>query len=154
LLRRLTTPEVAAVLSKTAKYALRAVAYLASRPDADGGLVPLQEIAEALDVPPNYLSKVTHRLGRAGILESVRGPGGGFRLGIPAGELVLARVTAPFDTTGGPLPCLLMDRPCNPDEPCVAHDRWKRIAAETRDFFDQTTVAELLEGADAGAFRI
>jgi DNA-binding IscR family transcriptional regulator len=47
-----------------------------------------------------------------------------------------------------------MDRPCNPDEPCVAHDRWKRIAAETRDFFDQTTVAELLEGADAGAFRI
>lgn len=142
------------MLSKTAKYALRAVTYLASRPEGEDRPVTLTEIADALVVPPNYLSKVTHRLVQEGLLESTRGPGGGFRLAVPADRLVLARVTAPFDTTGGPLPCLLQDRPCNPAEPCVAHERWKRIAGETRAFFEETTVAELLSGATTEALRI
>lgn len=139
------------MLSKTAKYALRAVVYLASRSKAGVSRVPIQEIAAALDVPQNYLSKVMHQLARAGVLESTRGPGGGFALKTSPDELVLAHVTAPFDLTGGPLPCLLKDRPCNPDAPCVAHHRWKAIAGDMRDFFECTTVTELLEGAGGRA---
>ena len=139
------------MLSKTAKYALRAVVYLASRAEGGTGRVPIQEIAEALEVPQNYLSKVMHQLARAGVLESARGPTGGFTLQIDPSELVLARITAPFEPTGGPLPCLLKDRPCNPDAPCVAHHRWKEIAGDMRAFFEGTTVTELLEGAAARA---
>ena len=142
------------MLSKTAKYALRAVAYVASETGDTSRCVPLTEIADALDVPANYLSKVTHRLAHDGILESTRGPGGGFRLAVPADRLVLARITAPFEATGGPLPCLLEDRACNPAEPCVAHERWKEIAGEMRDFFEDTTVAELLTGAPGEIVRI
>lgn len=135
------------MISKTAKYALRAVVYLASRSATGVRRVPIQEIADALDVPQNYLSKVMHQLARAGVLESTRGPGGGFTLSVPPDRLVLARVTAPFEPTGGPLPCLLRDRPCNPEAPCVAHHRWKEIATDTRRFFEDTTITELLQGA-------
>jgi Rrf2 family protein len=138
------------MLNKSAKYALRAVAYLAvAAPDGDRP-VPIQEIATSLGVPKNYLSKVTYRLARAGVLRSTRGPSGGFALAVAAERLPLCRVTEPFDPTGGPLPCLLRDQPCNPADPCVAHERWKELAAELRDFFEQTTVGELLEGRESG----
>ena len=134
------------MISKTAKYALRAVVYIASRSDAPKGRVPIREMADALDVSQSYLSKVMHRLGRAGVVDSVRGPGGGFWLAVRPDRLVLSRVTAPFEETGGPLPCLLADGPCDPDEPCVAHPQWKAIAGAMLEFFESTTVAELLEG--------
>ncbi len=139
------------LISKTAKYAVRAVVYLTARAREGQARVPIQDVAAALSVPQNYLSKVMHQLGRAGVLDSVRGPHGGFALAVPPEELVLARITAPFDDTGGPLPCLLKDRPCNPEQPCVAHHRWKQIATETRAFFETTTVTELLDGAAARA---
>ena len=134
------------MISKTAKYALRAVVYMASRGGGPEDRIPIREMAEALDVSQAYLSKVMHRLGRAGVVDSVRGPGGGFWLAVRADRLVLSRVTAPFAETGGPLPCLLADGPCDPDQPCVAHPQWKAIAGAMLGFFQSTTVAELLEG--------
>lgn len=132
------------MLSRTTKYGLRAAGHLA-RVDPDGAKrTSLGEIAEALDVPRNYLSKVLHRMAQAGILRSTRGPAGGFALAFPAHELTLAEITAPFNETGGPLPCLLQDRPCDPLEPCVAHERWKGLATELRAFFAETTIGELV----------
>ena len=81
------------MLSQTAEYALRAVLHIAAvgteRPVAVG------EIAQALDVPRNYLSKTLHQLVRAGILTSTRGPTGGFQLAMPAESLTLQRIASP-----------------------------------------------------------
>jgi Rrf2 family protein len=65
-------------LSKSGSYALRALIYIAE-PGEDGPL-RVAEIAAALDVPRNYLSKLLHRLTQAGVLQSGRGPRGGFSL--------------------------------------------------------------------------
>ena len=68
------------ILSKSAKYALRATLCLA---ECEGERpMPVDEIAERLDVPRNYLSKILHILARTGTLDSTRGPGGGFRLAV------------------------------------------------------------------------
>ena len=60
------------MLSRTAEYALRAVLFLADR----GEPTNVELIAERLDVPRNYLSKILHRLAREGVLSSTRGQGG------------------------------------------------------------------------------
>lgn len=134
------------MISKAAKYALRATLYIASRSDGPEDPIPIREMAEALDVSQTYLSKVMHRLGRAGVVDSVRGPGGGFWLVVPPDRLVLSRVTAPFTETGLPRLCLLEDGPCDPAEPCVVHPKWSSIAGTMIEFFGSTTVTELLEG--------
>jgi len=86
------------VLSHTAEYALRTVLYIAEHGDA--GPVRVHQIAAALRIPRNYLSKTLHRLAQAGILTSSRGKGGGFKLAMPAERLHLIGVVGLFDEIG------------------------------------------------------
>ncbi len=129
------------VLPQTGRYALNAVAYIAGAGDNP---VRVGEIAEALDVPQNYLSKTLHRLAQTGVLDSTRGPRGGFRLAVPAGELTLARVLASFGMSDQ-ANCLLGRPECRDHAPCKAHWRWKTVGQQVNTFFSETTVADLLK---------
>jgi Rrf2 family protein len=130
------------MLTQTAEYALRAVLYVAAA-DLDRP-IRVDEIAEALDIPRNYLSKVMHTLARRGMMVSTRGPSGGFILASPPEAITLAAVIDPFD----PLEdrCLLMRRKCNDADPCMAHHQWRGVATQLRSFFRKTTVADLVRG--------
>lgn len=129
------------ILSQTAVYALKAVLHLAeSEGDA---LTRVDDIAQALDVPRNYLSKILHVLAREGVLSSTRGPHGGFRLAVDASELTLERVVDPFDEVVEKSPCLLGRAQCSDLNPCAAHARWKSVSSAVRAFFTETTVEGL-----------
>ncbi|MFQ5745628.1 MAG: RrF2 family transcriptional regulator [Gemmatimonadota bacterium] len=131
------------MISRTAEYALRAVLYLARR--ETGESVRTTEMAGETGVPANYLSKILHRLGRRSIVTSERGPHGGFRLARPAGEISLAEVIEPFGIPSETVGCLLGRAECSDSDPCSAHKRWKAVNATVRCFFDDTSVADLLE---------
>jgi Rrf2 family protein len=133
------------VLSRTSRYALRAVAYIAAN-QGDDTRIAIDRISEALDVPRNYLSKVLNTLAHEEVLDSSRGRGGGFRLAVPAEQLTLQRVIAPFEDDRGAIGCLLHERRCDPERPCLAHDRWKDASAAMREFFGHTTVQEVVAG--------
>lgn len=129
------------ILSQTAVYALKAVLHLAER--GGDGPVRVDDIAAELDVPRNYLSKILHALARAKLLDSTRGPRGGFELVAIPEETPLEQVVELFDGfVGGPT-CLLGRAECSDRDPCAAHDRWKETAAAVRKFFRETTLADL-----------
>lgn len=129
------------MLSQTAEYALRAVLYLA---DHQGeGLVPVGAMADALGIPQNYLSKTLQALARTGVLSSVRGPAGGFRLGRAASAIPLLAVVAPFDSIDERRRCLLGNPTCNDATACAAHDRWRDTSERVATFFRTTMVADL-----------
>jgi Rrf2 family nitric oxide-sensitive transcriptional repressor len=65
------------MLSRTAEYALRAIVWLSSHPEAS---VTGQALAAATQVPPDYLAKVMHSLVLAGLVDAQRGKKGGFSL--------------------------------------------------------------------------
>jgi Rrf2 family protein len=131
------------LLSHTAEYALRTVLYLAA--EQRDGPFTVGHIAEALDIPRNYLSKTLHLLARAGVLHSSRGKHGGFRLARPASALSLAEVVAPFNGPTGARICLLGRVACSDSDPCPAHGRWKSVSTEVSTFFRETMVSDLLE---------
>lgn len=131
------------MLSVTAEYAIRAVLYVARQQAVSP--VKLEDVAEALDAPRNYLSKTLHQLAQAGVLVSQRGPKGGFVLAVPPEKLTLAAIVAPFDSTALARRCLLGEGPCSDETPCAAHERWKHISVPMRAFFRETTVGELLD---------
>ena len=131
-------------LSSTAQQAIHAVLCIADNANDDP--VRVDEIAAVLGCPRNYLSKTLHILTRAGVLRSVRGPRGGFRLAVAADRLTLAKVVAPFEPIGERR-CLLGRPTCGDANPCAAHRQWRKVSGSMDDFFRNTTVAALLRGS-------
>ena len=113
--------------------------------------MPAGEVAAELDVPANYLSKILHTLSRAGLVNSERGPGGGYRLARPADRLSIADVVGAIDPNALESRCLLGRRDCPGRHPCLAHDRWFRATEPITAFFRETMVSELLGSSGAVA---
>ncbi|HMS01575.1 MAG TPA: Rrf2 family transcriptional regulator [Gemmatimonadaceae bacterium] len=134
------------MLNQTAEYALRTAVLLAEHESAPVALRAV-DLAEALQIPANYLSKILHQLAREGVLESQRGKSGGFRLARPAARIRLAEVVRPFDEIETRRTCLLGRPVCSDAVPCQAHARWKTIGTSLAEFFRHTTLAALVEPA-------
>lgn len=128
-------------LSRTSRYALRAVVHLAR---SGGERIPAGKLSSELDLPENYLSKTLNALAHGGILDAARGPGGGFRLVRKPDELPLIEVIEPFETLGAGQECVLGRPECSEEDPCPAHEDWKRVASRIEAFFRETTVGDVV----------
>lgn len=138
------------MLSNTGEYALRAVIHLAEHEGE--GPVRVEDVAGALSVPRNYLSKILHVLVKRGILASLRGPKGGFHLALPATLVSLYDVVEPFDDIEARRTCLLGRQECSDTTPCAVHDRWRGVATDVALFFRETKLADVVaDGAKVGA---
>lgn len=138
------------MISQTSRYALRAVLQLALW-DGMGRPVPAADLAEALALPANYLSKILHALVRPGVLRSERGPGGGFRLARAPAEISIADVVGTFQELGETPTCLLGRPECCDEDACPVHGAWKEVSRPVWRFFRETTMEGLLEAtAPAG----
>lgn len=135
-----------ALLSQTAEYALRAAVWLASHPDE---ALTTQAIAAGTQVPAGYLSKVLQSLGRAGLVHSQRGLGGGFSLERAAGTISALEVINAVDPLERIHSCPL-HLPQHAEQLCPLHRKLDEAVAELERSFGSTSLAELLE-ADAGA---
>ena len=142
---RSRSPGRHAMLSQTAEYALRAALFLAEHATTRPARVG--EVAEALKVPRNYLSKTLHQLAKDGVLRSTRGKHGGFRLSRPADQIALIDIIAPFDRLGDRRECVLGRPVCSDKTACAAHHRWKEVAALTTAFFEGTSLQDLVSPA-------
>jgi len=130
------------MISATAEHAVRAVLLLA-RHDGPKTL-SADVIASELGAPRNYLAKTLNALAKAGVVRSARGAAGGFSLAVPAGELTLARVIAPFDDANRSPVCLLRNMACDAEHLCAVHERWTAMVGHAATQFAQTTIADLL----------
>ncbi len=93
------------------------------------------------------MSKTLNALAKAGIVASRRGPSGGFTLARPPDRITVQQLAAVFASERPLARCLLGDRPCSPESPCAAHDRWCAVLDAARAPL-AITIAELL-GSEA-----
>jgi Rrf2 family protein len=138
---------VPTMLTQTADHALRALLAIARH----GGERPLrvEEVAGLTGAPRNYLGKTLGGLVKAGLLQSARGPLGGFSLAVAPGDVTVGRIADLFAEPRAARRCLLGDGICNPTRPCTAHHRWTAVKDAARAPLDRTTLADLLSGSDA-----
>lgn len=131
------------ILNDTAEYALRAALYVAQHGSPQRP-ARVEEVATALGIPRNYLSKIMHTYVRSGILASSRGPQGGFWLVGHPSKVTLIKLVEPFDPMLPRRTCVLGRPECSDRNPCPAHSRWKETSENVASFFRRTTVADLL----------
>src|ERR1700751_3843299 len=107
------------MLSTTSQYALRALSYMAGQ---SGKAVLGRDLAEFVEIPANYLSKVLLTLRNAGLVATARGSRGGYRLGRPAEKIFLIDVVERFEEISRTKPsCFLgRSRACSETTPCTA----------------------------------
>ena len=133
-------------VSRRADYATRAVLTLAV---ADGGPLKLEEIAAETDAPRSVLEQVMPALRSAGIVRSVRGPGGGYSLNRPADEITLERVVRLFHGQLAPIGYATRRQPDAAPKFVADSLRpaWSEVRDATIDILDRTTFADLAERA-------
>ena len=126
-------------ISEAASLALHSTVLLAANPDE---MLPTREIASRLHVSEAHLSKVLQRLSRAGLVRSVRGPKGGFRLAKPADEIVLLHVYEAVEGVLAPNKCLFEAPICDGDE-CILGGLLEIVDRQVRDHLAKTKLSEL-----------
>ncbi|MGD8276613.1 MAG: Rrf2 family transcriptional regulator [Gemmatimonadota bacterium] len=141
------------MISRTSGYALEALLVIARR---NGRMTRATQLADELGIPGNYLSKILNALTRAHILESERGPTGGFRLARSAAEISILDTVSVFEDTGSVRQCLLGRGRCQDDDSCPLHAQWKAVSTPVFDYLRETRLGDLVNGGpgtapDAGA---
>ena len=108
------------MLSSSSKYAVNAVLYLAVH-SSETKKIRAKEIAEAINLPSPFLSKILQTLSRENIISSSKGPTGGFFLTEEAQEIPLIEVVKIIDGTDRLDDCVLGLKKCSAEQPCPVH---------------------------------
>ncbi len=123
-------------LSTKGRYAVMAMADLARNGRALDGSdrsVSLSEIAQRQEISLSYLEQLFARLRRCGLVKSVRGPGGGYRLAKAASDTVVADIVLAVDEPIRATRCVAHASPrgCMASgERCITHNLWEDLGAE------------------------
>lgn len=130
-------------LSSHADYAVNALCYIAARNEK----VTASEIQQELALPPSFTREIMRHLSKAGILSSLRGNGGGFRLAMPPEAItiqtVLDAVEPEHPETAG---CALNRTDCPRRRGCKLRGEIKAIADLVRTRFQEITIHSLVHG--------
>ncbi len=128
-------------ISMRADYGARAVMDLAQR--YGSGLTQSAEIAARQRIPESYLEQLLAALRKAGIVRSVRGPGGGHELAHPPSEVSLGDVLDVLEGVQTPSTCL-DDGRCTVSDSCVLVDVWRELTESYQHIVHNLKMDELL----------
>jgi Rrf2 family transcriptional regulator, iron-sulfur cluster assembly transcription factor len=131
-------------MSTKGRYAVMAMIDIATH--SDGEPVSLAEIAERQDISQEYLEQLFGKLRKQKLVESARGPGGGYRLARAMGEIPVAKIIAAVDEE-------LQFTRCNGDavegcvkgERCNAHDLWSSLGRQMMYFLSSISLEDVVE---------
>jgi len=107
------------------------------------GPITLADIAERQGISLSYLEQLFSRLRKRSLVSSVRGPGGGYSLGRPSGQIFVAEVIAAVDESvdatrcGGP-------GNCQDNERCLTHDLWLELSRRIYDYLSNISLQDLM----------
>jgi len=116
--------------------------------------VALADIAQRQGISLSYLEQLFARLRKQGLVDSARGPGGGYRLGRPSREISIANVIQAVDEKVDATRCGGKMN-CQGEERCLTHDLWSGLSDQIHEFLDAISLAQLVEKRDGknGAAR-
>ena len=132
-------------LSTKGRYAVTAMMDLAIH-DRDGP-VTLADISSCQGISLSYLEQLFARLRQSGLVEGVRGPGGGYRLGKPSNQISVADIISAVDETIDSTRCKGSED-CDKGERCLTHHLWNDLSERLYDFLNDITLSEFIKNPE------
>lgn len=131
------------MFSKSCEYAIRAAIYV-TKQSIKKRKVSQREVAEKTHSPEAFTAKILHKLVKAKVLNSTKGPNGGLYVEDKNLAAVnLAQIVQAIDGDSLLKDCSLGLNKCNPKEPCVLHEKFDNIRKEIEKTLESTTLATL-----------
>lgn len=133
-------------LSTKGRYAVMAMADLAK--NGSGRAVSLAEIATRQEISLSYLEQLFARLRKGGLVKSIRGPGGGYRLAKGPDETVVADIVLAVDEPIRATRCAAHGTPrgcMTGGARCITHDLWEDLGAEIHRYLAGVSLADVIE---------
>jgi Rrf2 family iron-sulfur cluster assembly transcriptional regulator len=128
-------------LSTKGRYAVTAMMDLAIH-DMDGP-VTLADISKCQGISLSYLEQLFAKLRKEGLVEGVRGPGGGYRLGKPASKISIANIINAVDENIDARGCQ-GKKNCHGGEQCLTHKLWEDLSNRLYNFLDEITLSQFV----------
>ncbi len=129
------------MISTRGRYALRVMIDLAEH--IDEGYIPLQTLAKRQGISEKYLESILAVLSKAGLLDAVRGKGGGYRLSKPAKEYTAFEVLSLTEGTLAPVTCLESGQQCENAVNCRTLPLWQGLDQVIAAYLCSYTLADL-----------
>jgi Rrf2 family protein len=137
------------MFSKTCEYAIRAMIFIAQKSE-HGVKIGIKGISKGINAPEHFIAKILQDLSRKGLVQSAKGPNGGFFLEKELKTTTLADIVKALDGDKLFTGCALGLRSCSEKKPCPLHDEFKVIRKQMHNMLQSSTVAEfnreLLQG--------
>lgn len=130
-------------LTTKGRYAVTAVLDLAFH--QKDGPVSLAAISERQGISLSYLEQLFAKLRRNDVVNSTRGPGGGYKLQREAEDISVSDVILAVDENCQMASCDEAESCNGGDYQCLTHDLWEELSTEIRGFLDGITLAEVME---------
>ena len=138
------------MFSKACEYGIRATIYIAEQSLLDRK-VGLKEVAESIESPIAYTSKILQKLSRNKIIISEKGPSGGFSIEKKElDNLKLGTIVFTIDGDNIYNGCGLGLKKCNEKMPCSVHNQFKIIRGELKKMLETTTIKSLAMDFEKG----
>ena len=137
------------LVSTRGRYALRIMMELAKYDR--NRYIPLPLIAENQEVSEKYLESIISVLAKAGLVEGLRGKGGGYRLCVGPDQLTVGAVLRLTEGSLAPVACLEKGAsPCERAAECRTLPLWSGLNDVINEYLDRFTISDLVRSADSG----
>ncbi len=137
-------------LNKTTKYAIRIMSFMAAD---ETKIYTANDIYEKLKIPFRYLRKQMTLLSKNGLIESIQGKNGGYKLSGDSNKISLFDIVSVTEKSAFNNECFFDDEKCNLKDVCVMHDKWMVIRNTISDVFKKTSLADIIE-SDSHQFSL
>jgi Rrf2 family iron-sulfur cluster assembly transcriptional regulator len=128
-------------LTTKGRFAVTAMVDLSMRQTR--GPVTLATISERQHISLSYLEQLFGKLRRAKLVNSVRGPGGGYNLAKPTGSITVAEIISAVDEPIDATQCAGKEN-CNDDRRCITHDLWATLNEKMNDYLTSVSLADVV----------
>lgn len=132
-------------LTTKGRYAVTAMLDLAL--NVQFGPTSLGDISQRQEISLSYLEQLFARLRRAGLVTSVRGPGGGYLLARPPEDISVSQVIDAVNETVDATRCQGLSD-CQQGSTCLTHHLWCELSGQIRHFLDDISLAQLMQRPD------
>jgi Rrf2 family iron-sulfur cluster assembly transcriptional regulator len=130
-------------ITRASEYAIRGILDLCSQPE--GSVCLLSDVSERQQIPTSFLSKIFQNLGKAGMVSSSRGTGGGFVLTKSSSEITLLDVLQAVEGQISLNVCVNNGQACENQPKCAVHPVWREAQEYLSQLLGKHTFAELVE---------